>query len=108
MFIAMNRFKVNPDRAEEFEQRWKSRESYLHGQKGFVRFALLRGDEPGDFISHSTWTSRAAFLSWAQSEHFRQAHNQPMPDGLILDHPRASFYEAVVVEEASASRPAKA
>ena len=62
MFIAMNRSNVNPERAGEFEQRWRDRESYLKGQEGFVQFALLKGDEPGDYISHSTWKSRAAFL----------------------------------------------
>jgi heme-degrading monooxygenase HmoA len=98
MFIAMNRFNVNPERAGEFEQRWRDRESYLKGQQGFIQFALLKGDEPGDYISHSTWASRDAFLAWAQSERFKQAHNQAMPEGLIIDHPRASFYEAVVVE----------
>lgn len=98
MFIAMNRFSVNPDRGTEFEQRWRSRESYLSGLDGFVQFALLRGDDAGDYISHTTWASREAFLAWAQSDHFRQAHAQELPEGLILGHPRASFYEAVVLE----------
>ena len=39
MFIAMNRFSVNPDRGSEFEERWRSRESYLRGLDGFVQFA---------------------------------------------------------------------
>jgi heme-degrading monooxygenase HmoA len=98
MFIAMNRFSVNPERGEEFEQRWRNRESYLRGLEGFRQFALLRGDEAGEYISHSTWDSREAFLAWAQSDHFRQAHGQEIPEGLILGHPRASFYEAVVTE----------
>lgn len=98
MFIAMNRFSVNPDRGTEFEQRWRSRESYLSGLDGFVQFALLRGDDAGDYVSHTTWASREAFLAWAQSDHFRQAHAQELPEGLILGHPRASFYEAVVLE----------
>jgi heme-degrading monooxygenase HmoA len=98
MFIAMNRFSVNPERGEEFEERWRSRESYLRGLKGFIQFALLRGDEAGDYISHSTWDCRDSFLAWAQSDHFRQAHGQEVPEGLILGHPRASFYEAVIVE----------
>src|ERR1700682_36531 len=95
----MNRFNVNPERGAEFEQRWRSRESYLSGLDGFVQFALLRGDEPGEYISHSTWQSREDFLAWAQSEHFRRAHAQSMPEGLILGHPRASFYETVIVEK---------
>jgi heme-degrading monooxygenase HmoA len=98
MFIAMNRFSVNPERGTEFEERWRSRESYLRGLDGFIQFALLRGDDPGEYISHSTWNTREDFLAWAQSDHFRRAHGQEIPEGLILGHPRASFYEAVVLE----------
>jgi len=101
VFIAMNRFQVNPERGSEFEDRWRRRESYLWGVDGFVQFALLRGDEPGDYISHSTWVTRDAFTAWAQSEQFRRAHGQDLPEGLILGHPHASFYEAAVVERAA-------
>jgi heme-degrading monooxygenase HmoA len=98
MFIAMNRFNVNPERGAEFEERWRSRDSELAGLDGFIQFALLRGEEPGEYISHTTWQSRDAFLAWAQSDHFRRAHDQSVPEGLILGHPRAFFYEAVMVE----------
>jgi heme-degrading monooxygenase HmoA len=100
MFIAMNRFNVNPERGAEFEERWRSRESELRGLNGFIQFLLLRGDEPGEYISHTTWQSREAFLAWAQSDHFRRAHGQSLPEGIVLSHPRASFYEAVIVERA--------
>lgn len=100
MFIAMNHFQVAPERAEEFEAVWRSRESYLGNVSGFVRFALLKGDEAGEYISHSTWESREAFLGWAQSEAFRRAHASPMPEGIVIGHPRARFYDAVLEETA--------
>jgi heme-degrading monooxygenase HmoA len=100
MFIAMNQFRVNPDRAPEFEAAWQNRESYLQQVPGFVRFALLRGDEPGEYISHSTWESRDDFLGWARSDAFRRAHEMPIAEGLVLGHPRARFYEAVIEEAA--------
>ena len=103
MFIAMNHFPVNPDRASEFEQVWRTRESYLQGFDGFVEFALLKGDEPGDYISHSVWRSREHFLAWTQSDAFRKAHGAGMPDGIVLGHPRARFYEAVVEERPAAA-----
>lgn len=102
MFIAMNHFQVAPGRGTEFEQNWASRESFLEGVDGFVRFALLRGDEEGEYVSHSTRQSREHFLAWAQSEAFKKAHGGPMPEGLIVGHPRARFYEAPIWEEASA------
>ncbi len=101
MFIAMNQFQVNPERGAEFEAVWKGRESYLQDAPGFIEFALLKGDEPGDYISHSVWESREAFLGWAQSEAFRKAHGAGgPPEGVVMGHPRAGFYEAVLVEPA--------
>ena len=41
MFIAMNRFSVDPERGDVFESVWRERESYLGGLEGFVQFALL-------------------------------------------------------------------
>ena len=50
LFVAMNQFQVNPERAGEFEANWRSRESHLQGFDGFVQFALLKGDEAGDYV----------------------------------------------------------
>jgi heme-degrading monooxygenase HmoA len=98
MFVAMNQFQVDPARAAEFEQVWKTRESYLQGFAGFVHFSLLKGDEPGDYVSHSIWRSRADFLAWAQSDAFRRAHGMGLPEGVVVGHPRARFYDAVLEE----------
>jgi heme-degrading monooxygenase HmoA len=103
MFIAMNQFQVNPARATDFETAWRTRESYLQGFAGFVEFALLRGDDAGDYISHTVWESREAFLAWTQSEAFRAAHGARMAEGVLEGHPRARFYDAVVVERPVAS-----
>ena len=96
MFIAMNRFEVKPDRTEEFERSWRERETFLSTVPGFRAFALLKGDTPGEYISHSTWESRDAFKAWTQSEQFARAHAQRLDDGVLARHPQASFYEAVV------------
>ena len=74
MFVAMNNFKVANAKEEEFERIWKTRESYLAGVQGFVRFALLRADGEGEYISHSTWESRDAFMAWTQSPAFAAGH----------------------------------
>jgi len=103
MFIAMNQFQVNPERTAEFEDNWRSRESRLQGVDGFVQFALLKGDEPGEYVSHTVWQSREAFIAWAQSAAFRDAHSGRMPEGVLNGHPRARFYDAVLVESAGAA-----
>jgi heme-degrading monooxygenase HmoA len=98
-FIAMNRFSVSPERGAEFEEHWRKRETYLREVPGFLSFALLRGDEPGQYVSHSTWESRSAFEEWTRSEAFRKAHSQARtPEGLLVAHPRLELWEAVLEE----------
>jgi heme-degrading monooxygenase HmoA len=91
MYLAMNRFRVAPDAATEFEQLWTSRDSHLREVPGFVEFHLLRGPAREDHIlyaSHTTWRSREDFEAWTKSEAFRQAHRQAGGTRpLYLGHP---------------------
>jgi len=97
LFVAMNHFEVDPQRSDEFEAHWRERESYLQEVPGFLRFALLRGDEPGHYVSHSSWKSRDAFEAWTRSEAFRKVHAQARtPAGLLRGHPRLELFEAVL------------
>jgi heme-degrading monooxygenase HmoA len=98
MFVAMNRFRVAPGKEAEFERIWRERESYLREVPGFVQFALLRGDG-SDYISHSTWRDRDAFIAWTQSEAFVAGHRQGGSlAGLLEGPPQLTVYEAVIVE----------
>ena len=77
MFIATNRFRVIPAEAEAFEQKWKSRDSYLKEVPGFMTFHLLKGPEKEDHILYSSftlWASKEAFEGWTRSDQFRKAH----------------------------------
>jgi heme-degrading monooxygenase HmoA len=108
MFIAMNRFQINAGREAEFEERWRSRESYLNEVPGFVAFALLRNwlqndDKTTEYISHSTWSSREDFDNWTKSENFTRGHAQGSVAGVLAGHPVVSLYEAVLQEERSAA-----
>jgi heme-degrading monooxygenase HmoA len=97
LFIAMNHFSVDPERGGDFEEHWRKRESYLAEVPGFLRFALLRGDEPGSYASHTAWESREAFEAWTGSEAFRKAHAQARtPEGLLQGPPRLALFEAVI------------
>lgn len=98
MFVAMNQFQVNPSRVAEFEEMWRARETHLGEFEGFVHFALLKGDQPGDYLSHTIWASREAFLAWTQSESFRRSHSAGTPEGIIEGHPHARFYDSVVTQ----------
>lgn len=96
-FVAMNHFTVEPGRASDFESHWSQRESYLGEVPGFLGFALLRGDDPSHYISHSIWASRTAFEAWTRSDAFRKAHAQARtPAGILRGPPRLELYEAVL------------
>ena len=84
--------QVKKEGCQQFEEIWKNRESNLKDNPGFVRFALLKGDEEGrqselfmslfwvlltyplltailgEYISQSTWASRQDFKKWTQSQ----------------------------------------
>jgi len=64
-----------------------------------VRFALLRGDTPGEYISHSTWESRDAFMAWTQSPAFAAGHRGGSLMGIIDGPPRVALYDAVIDTE---------
>ena len=109
MFIAMNRFQVVPERAEEFERLWRERETHLDGVPGFLRFALLRnggghGTPPvaGDYVSHSSWASREAFEAWTRSEAFARGHAQGSLMGILTGPPTVTLYDAVLEQDARA------
>jgi len=98
MFIAMNNFKVAPGQEAEFERIWRERQSYLAEVPGFVQFALLRCDAEGEYVSHSTWRDRDAFVAWTQSESFAAGHRQGSLMGVLAGPPQIKLYEAVIVE----------
>ncbi len=80
MYIAMNHFRVDPEKCAEFEQAWRDRQSFLSEVPGFVSFHLLKGplDEGGaqTYASHTMWRDEAAFQGWTKSEAFQKAHSQ--------------------------------
>ncbi len=98
MYIAMNNFKVVEGKEEEFERIWKERESYLGDVSGFLRFALLKGEIRGEYISHSTWVNREAFTGWVNSEAFAKGHRQGSLAGVLDGPPVIATYQAIIEE----------
>jgi heme-degrading monooxygenase HmoA len=104
MFIATNNFKVNKGREQDFETQWRNRESHLDKVPGFVSFALLRGDNAGEYVSQTTWESRDAFLAWTRSEAFAAGHRQGSVAGVLEGPPVVKLYEAVLVQTPQGSK----
>lgn len=98
MFVATNNFKVAKGREADFETSWRNRESYLDGVPGWVSFALLRGDNEGEYVSQTTWESRDAFVAWTRSEAFAAGHRQGSVAGVLEGPPIVRLYEAVLAQ----------
>jgi heme-degrading monooxygenase HmoA len=100
MFIAMNNFRVDPKRADDFERAWRERESYLASVPGFLEFHLLKGPVDGEggqlYASHTTWTDEASFQAWTESEAFHKAHAQGTTKGMLLGPPRFIGWTAIL------------
>ena len=99
-FIAMNRFKIILGKENDFENVWKTRETFLDNVEGFINFNLLRGDSTDEYTlysSHSIWQSKEHFIAWTKSEAFRKAHrnageNKPLYTG----HPEFEGFNVVL------------
>ena len=98
-YIAMNRFRIVKGQESEFEEIWKTRNTYLESEPGFVKFNLLKGPEREDhllYASHTLWESEDHFVAWTKSEAFRQAHAGAGNRGhLYLGHPEFEGFETV-------------
>jgi heme-degrading monooxygenase HmoA len=102
MFVAMNHFKVNADRSEDFERAWRDRETYLDGADGFLSFHLLVGPTQADgtrlYASHTVWRDEAAFRAWTESDAFRKAHSQSKLTGILAGPPNLMLWISVPMQ----------
>jgi heme oxygenase (mycobilin-producing) len=75
MFVVMNRIPVNPDYAEQFEERFRSRAGEVDKMKGFIRNQVLRPAVPeSPYIVMTFWESKEDFENWVNSESFQRGH----------------------------------
>jgi heme-degrading monooxygenase HmoA len=78
MFVTMNRFTINPEHWDDFENRFKQRAGLIDDEPGFIRNTVLRPQENSSdqHIVMTYWLSREAFEIWTKSESFRKAHEK--------------------------------
>ncbi|MDG1001482.1 MAG: antibiotic biosynthesis monooxygenase [Pseudomonadales bacterium] len=106
MYIAMNRFKINPGYEQGFEEIWASRNSSLDTVPGYYSFKLLKEtsakDQVEKFTMYSTltiWENEQSFRDWTRSENFRQAHaNAGAAKGTYQGPPHLELFDVVMAE----------
>ncbi len=65
--------QVKPENGPDFENVWKNRDSKLLETPGFIRFALLKGDEEGmASCLHRTMTLQGTSAKQANPSKFRE------------------------------------
>jgi heme-degrading monooxygenase HmoA len=80
MVIVMNVIHAAPERDDEVQHAFVTRERHLDGVDGFISFDLLRrADEeleggPAEFVVATRWESFEAFEAWISSDAFFSSH----------------------------------
>lgn len=100
MYIAMNKFKIINGYEQEFEEVWKTRDTFLDKVPGFLKFNLIKGKKGDEFTlyaSHSLWSSEISFIEWTNSDSFRKAHkNAGKNKKLYIGHPEFEGFEIII------------
>ena len=99
MFVVMNRISVNPDYAEQFEERFRTRAGEVDKMKGFVRNQVLRPDNPDDpYVVMTFWKSKEDFNNWVNSDAFRLGHAQSgtLPHEAFKGRPKLESFEVIL------------
>jgi heme-degrading monooxygenase HmoA len=99
MFVVMNRIPVNPDYAEQFEERFRTRAGEVDKMPGFVRNQVLRpanADDP--YIVLTVWASKVDFENWVNSEAFRKGHARSgtLPKEAFLGQSQLESFEVIL------------
>ena len=84
-FIAMNRFKIVPNREKDFENIWKNRETLLNDVSSFIEFHLVKGNSEEThtvYASHSTWILVKTLKSGLNQRHFLK--HTKVPENIAL------------------------
>lgn len=104
MFVVMNRIPVNPDYAEQFEERFRSRAGEVDKMKGFIRNQVLRPAAPEiPYVVMTFWESKADFEAWVSSDAFKKGHSRSgsLPPEAFMGHAKLESFEVVLDTSAS-------
>ena len=79
-YIAANRFRIVKGLESEFEGIWKSRNTYLESEPGFISFNLLKGPENEDHVLYTSTlhgSPNLTLLSGPSQKHSEKLTREP-------------------------------
>jgi heme-degrading monooxygenase HmoA len=89
MIVVSNRIPVTPGHEAEFEKRFENRARLVEKHPGFHSFQILRptsvnmhGGKMGEsayYVVLTFWRTKEDFVSWTESDSFREAHSNRPP-----------------------------
>ena len=80
MYVVANRVPVAQGWEEKFETRFHQRAGQVEQQPGFVRMQILKPmSDNTPYVVLTFWQDEPAFLSWVESDDFKEAHKNPLP-----------------------------
>ncbi len=111
MIVVSNRIQVAAGHESAFEKRFEGRARLVESHPGFVRLEILRPkavDMHGQKLGGSTyyvvltyWESEQAFVSWTESDDFRQAHANRPPKEMFSGPNVFEMHEIIQTAEPS-------
>ena len=75
----MNRISVNPEFAEQFEDRFKNRAGNVESMEGFQAIRILRPVKGNTYVVLTQWRNAQDFEDWKNSQSFENAHKNSGP-----------------------------
>ena len=102
MVAVANRIHVNPEYAEQFEDRFRNRAHLVDGMPGFISNKVLRptkSDQP--YVVLTFWESREHFKNWVNSEEFQKGHARSgsLPKGAFTGSSHLEIHEVFLDTE---------
>jgi len=84
MFVALSRFTIGNDMAEEVREAFRARPHLVDGESGFVGMQVMSPVENRSEIWLVTrWRDEESYVAWHRSHHYRESH-EGIPKGLRL------------------------
>ena len=84
MFVALSRFTISNDKAEEVRQAFSARPHLVDAAPGFVGMQVMSPvEKPSEFWLVTRWTDEQCYRTWHKSHSYHESHSG-IPKGLKL------------------------